>query len=172
MLQLVVPSMQYAEQIQLFRAECFIYESSFDGCGILEVCETAEAWLESLNRSAPNKTPSSTYLMVNEMGTIYGIVNIRHNIDNERLKSFGGHIGYTIRPHSRKRGYGKYLLHLALEKCAELGLEKVLVTCDATNVASEKIIIANGGKYSNTVMEGKTYVNRYWIEVSNANTIT
>jgi predicted acetyltransferase len=46
-----------------------------------------------------------------------------------------------------------------LPLCAERGLGQVLVTCDEENVASRKVIEANGGRYEDS-NEGK---RRYWV---------
>lgn len=74
-----------------------------------------------------------------------GRVNIRHKL-NTGLKKLGGHIGYSIRPSERNKGYGKLILALGLEKAKALGIKKAMLTCDITNTASRKIIEANGGK--------------------------
>jgi len=93
-----------------------------------------------------------------------GRVDIRHQL-NEQLLKLGGHIGYSIRSSQRRKGYGTLALKLALEKARELGLHKVLVTCDIDNIGSNKIIQANGGVLENTVEagEGNPPKNRYWI---------
>ena len=38
---------------------------------------------------------------------------------NENLKKFGGHIGYSIRPTERNKGYNKINLYLGLKICQE-----------------------------------------------------
>lgn len=45
----------------------------------------------------------------------------------------------------------KEMLRLMLCKCKELGIDKVLLTCDKENVAYAKIIIHNGGVLENEV---------------------
>ena len=66
----------------------------------------------------------------------------------------------------RNKGYGKKLLALGLKKCKELGIDRVLVTCKDTNVASRKCILANGGQYEDTrrIEEDDLNLERYWIE--------
>lgn len=109
--------------------------------------------------------PVSTYWLIDDDAFI-GQVNIRHRL-NEHLHTIGGHIGYGIRPSKRNRGYGTKILELALEKAKELGIEKVLVTCDETNIGSKKIIERNGGVYESTEFEIGSKVGklRYWIMV-------
>jgi predicted acetyltransferase len=87
--------------------------------------------------------PSTVWWLV-EGEEYIGEVSIRHWL-TVSLRVFGGHIGYTIRPSRRRQGYGTLILQLALEKAREMGLERVLLTCHARNVASRRVIEANGG---------------------------
>ncbi len=94
-----------------------------------------------------------------------GAVNIRHRL-TKRLLDRGGHIGYGIRPSERQKGYATKLLSLSLQKTRELGLEKVLVTCDEHNIASEKTILNNGGvPDTNFIEEDGNVIKRFWIEL-------
>lgn len=95
-----------------------------------------------------------------------GRVSLRHTL-NERLRTFGGHIGYEIRPSARRQGWGTLILRLTLNRARELGLERVLVTCDVDNSGSRRVIEANGG-----VPEGEFQLDfhdrpicRYWIQL-------
>jgi predicted acetyltransferase len=76
----------------------------------------------------------------------------------------GGHIGYGIRPSERQKGFATELLRLALEKTRELGINRVLVVCDAINVGSEKTIQKNGGiEDTDFVEDDGNVIKRYWI---------
>jgi predicted acetyltransferase len=110
--------------------------------------------------------PQSNYWLVEGKEYIGG-VRIRHYL-NDHLLVIGGHIGYSIRPSKRGKGYGTKLLTLALPKAKELGLERVLVTCDATNEASRKIIEKNGGVFEDQVPNPETGIDklRYWIDIA------
>lgn len=95
-----------------------------------------------------------------------GRVSLRHTL-NERLRTFGGHIGYEIRPSARRQGYGTLILQLTLNPAREHGLDSVLVTCDVDNCGSRRVIEANGG-----VLEGEFQLDfydkpiyRYWIQL-------
>ncbi len=96
-----------------------------------------------------------------------GRVSIRHAL-NDWLRQVGGHIGYEIRPSQRRRGYGTLILRLALPTARDLGLPRVLITCDADNHGSRRIIEANGGQFENAVVEpGRTVRKlRYWIDLA------
>jgi len=100
-----------------------------------------------------------------ERNRLVGAVNIRHHL-NESLLFDGGHIGDGIRPSERRKGYGTKIIELALKECEKLGIYDVLITCDDTNIASEKAIIKNGGIYENSVIdEDECTVKRYWIRL-------
>ena len=105
-----------------------------------------------------------TVLWIVEGEEFVGRVSIRHRLSDDLLR-IGGHIGYEVKPTRRRQGYGKSALRLALSEARQLGLRRVLVTCDSENTGSRKIIEANGGQLENeTELEGRL-VRRYWIEL-------
>ncbi len=107
----------------------------------------------------------STYWLTNDEGKILGACNIRHELNEGLLKS-GGHVGYGIRPSERKNGYGTIILKLSIEKLKEMGIKKILVTCNHDNVGSEMVILNNGGAMDSIVVdEDGVLVKRFWIEV-------
>ena len=109
--------------------------------------------------------PDSTYWLVTEEQEVVGAVNIRHRL-TEKLFNCGGHIGYGIRPSARRKGYATKLLEMSLEKTKELGIDRVLVVCDATNEASERTILNNGGvRDVDYIEEDGNVVRRFWIEI-------
>ena len=78
----------------------------------------------------------------------------------------------SIAVDERGNGYGKEILRLGLEKCKELGIDKVLVTCKDTNIASRKCILANGGKLEDKRQihdaqnkDDGVILERYWIDL-------
>ena len=109
--------------------------------------------------------PASTFWLVRK-DEVFGVCNIRHRLI-EKLRDFGGHVGYSIRPSERNKGYGTLMLKLMLGKARELGIDRVLVTCDKGNTASQRVILKNGG-----VLESESYseqagrvTQRYWIDL-------
>lgn len=107
-----------------------------------------------------------TFLWLVEGSEFLGRLSIRHSLD-DFMMDFGGHIGYIISPHYRRRGYGKKILELGLVEAKKLGLEDVLITCDEDNHASRKIIEACGGvfedrRYDKRIDKDKL---RYWIKL-------
>jgi len=90
-----------------------------------------------------------------------GRISIRHRL-TAGLREFGGHIGYDIRPSARQRGHGTAMLAAVLPVARSLGIDQALLTCDEDNLASRRVIEANGG-----VLEGKSGGKvRYWIPTS------
>jgi predicted acetyltransferase len=112
------------------------------------------------------RVPATTYWLVRQ-GQILGSSNLRHEL-NDYLRKFGGHIGYSIRPSQRGKGFGILILKLTLEKARQLGLDKVLVTCDDDNFASARVIEKNGGILEGKIVDDshKVPVRRYWIELT------
>ncbi len=113
----------------------------------------------------PNMEASTTWWLCDSENRLIGIVNIRHSL-NEYLENFGGHIGYGIRPLERQKGYATQLLSLALDKCKEMGLERVLITCAKENIASQKVILKNGGLFEDEKQYEGINILRYWIAIS------
>jgi predicted acetyltransferase len=87
-----------------------------------------------------------------------GFLALRHELTPWLLEE-GGHIGYSVRPARRGHGHATRALALAVRRAAELGLDRVLLTCDEPNVPSARTIERNGGAYEDT-RNGK---RRYWI---------
>ena len=83
--------------------------------------------------------------MDDERDYFIGEVSIRHRI-NSSLERYGGHIGYGVRYGEWNKGYGTLMLKYALEKAFELGLDKILITCNDDNTGSYRVMEKNGFK--------------------------
>ena len=170
-LELVVPTVEYKDQVMDFKCEMLEYGSDFDGCAGLNEEDTYEEWLDFRGREKQKGwVPSSTWLTVRRSdGRVVGMIDCR-SVLTDFLQQYGGHIGYCIRPTERRKGYAKEQLRLALEKYRGAGEKRVLVTCDPANAASEKTILANGGALENEVEDtpglGQSgLIRRYWITI-------
>ena len=168
---LVKPSKEYAEQIMAYRKEFISASNTMDGCGPLRSAKDAEDYLRLCREHEDPATvpkhlvPATQLLFVRKSDNkLVGMIQIRHKF-NEYLAQYGGHIGYSVRPDERRKGYAKEMLRMALPKCRELGLDKVMITCIEDNIGSEKTILANGGIYYSTEYEPLEYENikRFWI---------
>ena len=111
--------------------------------------------------------PASTFFLIRHDGRMIGRSDLRHRL-TDSLRRVGGHIGYDVRASERGQGYGTLILKLTLDKARDRGFQRVLLTCDADNVASSRIIEKNGGVlHDREVLEetGKEKL-RFWIEIS------
>lgn len=170
---LVLPTIKYKNEIMAYREDFLNRNDSLDGSAGLANAKSFEDWLANIKKNsnaqtvAPNLVPASTYLVIRKSDSkLVGMVDIRHEL-NEQLLFSGGHIGYSVIFEERKKSIAKEILRLALVKCSVLGIEEVLLTCNQANIASEKTILANGGKLENIVNDGGINKMRYWIKVSN-----
>ncbi|WP_068262145.1 GNAT family N-acetyltransferase [Janibacter limosus] len=99
-----------------------------------------------------------TFLWVVEGEEYLGSIALRHELSDFLLEQ-GGHIGYSIRPSARRQGHASTALRQVLELAGEMGLERVLITCDEDNEASRATIEGAGGEYEDS-RSGK---RRYWV---------
>ena len=169
------PTMQDGEQVMAMRSEILASddgEDAFAGCGDLRGAADMQEWLAILHRREDEENvpegqvPSASYVAVRKNdGRIVGIIDLRYHIDHPILGLWGGHMGYTVRPCERGKGYAKEMLRQNLLNCRARGMERVMVTCSETNPASERVILANGGVYEKTVEVDGEEIKRYWIEV-------
>ena len=168
---LVKPDLSYADEIIKYKEESLAESPVINGSAGLDRFSSIEVWLEELKKRSCEDTvpkglvPSSTYLGVREKDNyIVGMIDIRHYL-NEYLTQAGGHIGYGVRKTERNKGYAKQMLKLALEKCKDLKMKKVLITCDEDNIASEKVILSANAKLEDIRNVDGENKKRFWIDL-------
>lgn len=171
--ELVKPDMSYADEISAYREELLSHDSSMDGCASLRRCETPEEWLNDVALYTAEATLPEGFVLADQFiyvrrkdKKIVGMIQLRHYL-NERCEKYFGHIGYSVRPTERRKGYATKMLKKCLKKAKKLGLSRVLLTCADDNEGSRRTIVKNGGIYESTVYydEDKENLERYWIEV-------
>ena len=111
--------------------------------------------------------PTRTRWLRDAAGRVVGETRIRWQL-TPALEIEGGHIGYFVHPHHRRRGYGTAILNLALAELRGLNVARVLVTCNADNVGSRRVIERSGGvldRHTVSPKSGKS-VMRFWIETT------
>lgn len=168
--RLVYPNREYEYQALEYMKEMELNNSSYAGCAMLEqYLDNYSGWLDKLERFKNNPdegySRSGTYFMVRESDNkILGFVDLRYDL-TDFLFNYGGHIGYSIRPSERRKGYATKLLTMALEKYRELNIDKVLVCCNKNNIGSRKVILANNGIFENEVPKKGEIIQRYWINL-------
>jgi predicted acetyltransferase len=84
-----------------------------------------------------------SYCWIVEQDTVLGGIALRHELTDFVLRM--GHVGYGIRPSARGRGLATWALGQVLVRAGELRLDRVLVACADDNLASARVIEANGG---------------------------
>ena len=168
---LVKPDLSYADEIIKYKEESLAESPIINGSAGLDRFSSIEIWFEELKKRSCEDTvpkglvPSSTYLAVREKDNyIVGMIDIRHYL-NEYLTQVGGNIGYGVRKTERNKGYAKQMLKLALEKCKELKIKKVLITCDEDNIASEKVILSANAKLEDIRNVDGENKKRFWIDL-------
>ena len=168
---LVKPNLSYADEIIKYKEESLKENPLINGAAGLNNFSSIEDWLEELKKRSSEATvpeglvPSSTYLGIREKDNyIVGMIDIRHYL-NEYLTQIGGNIGYSVRKTERNKGYAKQMLKLALEKCKELKIKKVLITCDEDNIASEKVILSANAKFEDIRCIDGENKKRFWIDL-------
>ena len=175
-LKLEFPTMAREKDAIEYIKEFLDYGSEIHGVGDLDrYVDDYPAWLKRLNEDLHRKSneelvQAETYFLVRESDNrIVGMVSIRLALTHA-LWNYGGHIGYSIRPSERRKGYNKINLYLALEICAKHGLEAVLLDCDKENIGSAKTMRALGGKliYEFFDHEKNITIQNYVIDVKEA----
>ena len=125
-----------------------------------------EAWLESnrdmeMGLGIPEGwVPAVQLVAFARDGQAVGFLNLRLRLSAYLLEE-GGHIGYSIRPSERGKGYAKEALCQGLQVAKEKNIKRALVTCSTENPASRAVILANGGQFEDV----RNGTERYWIEV-------
>lgn len=149
--ELEVPSLKRKEEAVDYINEFYKYNSQINGVGGLDrYLDDYEGWLEKLEQDyvrvpSEEKVPARTYFLVRKSDDrIIGMINIRLAL-NERLRNYGGNIGYSIRPTERRKGYNKINLYLALKICQQYGIKEVMLDCNKENLGSAKTMQALGG---------------------------
>ncbi|MFF7634416.1 GNAT family N-acetyltransferase [Kitasatospora sp. NPDC008050] len=157
------------------------HEDGF-GLGPSDEAESPEgfaAWVARLaEESAPEAVEAGRgclYRWIVEGDRVHGGIALRYGL-NDYVRQFG-HIGYGIRPTSRRRGLASWALGRGLDEARALGLGRVLIVCEADNLASARTIERRGGVLEGAlegvldgVLEGARDaengpVRRYWITV-------
>lgn len=116
-------------------------------------------WVKRLT----DESVSCSYRWILEGDQVLGGIALRHQF-NDFVRRVG-HIGYGIRPSARQRGLATWALGRMLEEARMLGMEWVLVVCEAGNVGSMKTIERNGGVLEDASANEHPGEWRYWIPI-------
>lgn len=166
-----LPTAEDAAEYISYRQAFLDAGSSMDGTGPMRRTPDPMEWLAINAQYADpatvpeGKVQSTQFVCERESdGRIVGMLQVRLAL-NDFLLHYGGHIGYSVRPDERRKGYASWMLAQGLDYCRSMGLRKVLITCLDTNEASRRTILHAGGVYESTEYEPNENENleRYWI---------
>lgn len=174
-IKLIRPTKQYEKQIIEYKNEHIKNgENIIHACSKLDKMDNFDEWLALVKSNTKKETVQTDWTVTTQFlgirekdNKIVGMISVRHELVNDFLKNYAGHIGYGVRPTERKKGYASQMLEKALIYCKEeLKLNEVMVNCTKENKASRKTIINAGGVLESEYKteEGEN-VQKYWIKI-------
>lgn len=112
------------------------------------------------------KVPAHLFFLVDDeiKNEIIWAVQIRHHINHPNLIEAWWHIWYGISTKFRWKWYASKMLDMAKLEAKKLGIEKVSITCDISNIASNKVIQKNWWVFEKKVKEWTK--NKYWLDIN------
>lgn len=171
-LRLLIPDESMTAQIEDYRSAMLAADSSMDGCGSLRTMNAGQ-WLQQRLLLLKEETcpegwvPSTQFVAVRQRDQrIVGMIQLRHRL-SDYLREFGGHVGYSVRPDERRKGYAAWMLTELKNYARGRGMFRLLVTCDVDNEASRRTILHGGGVFERTAYDPDepAHLERYWIEL-------
>jgi predicted acetyltransferase len=172
-LELQLPTFQHKLAAKNFKNDFFFFlENLIYGSALFDKMEYEEWLVQNTNNRhestvVNNWVVATTFFAIRKRDQkIVGMIDIRHNLKHEFLSQYGGHIGYSVCPSERKKGYATEMLKMGLEYVKSLNIEKVMVSCYADNIPSIRTIEKFNGMLSETKLypDGKL-INIYWINL-------
>lgn len=130
---------------------------------IISLNEQKTGYRDWPDGSQARYVPFETFWLC-EGAVFIGDISFRHEL-NENTVLHGGHVGYGVRPSMQGKGYGTLMLEMVRRRAAERGMKRLLLSCAPDNIASQKVILNNGGVYQDTLGNpcGCGPTERYWV---------
>lgn len=161
-IHLELASREHRQAAIAFKQEFFdASETVINGSALFDQMDF-DVWICNCERNNHPETVredwavASTFFGIRDSdGAIVGMIDVRHSLATPFLQQYGGHIGYSVRPGERRKGYATAMLQLALDFCKSIGLDAVRIGCYSDNTASIGVITACGG----TLVEEKPYLD-------------
>ena len=165
-IRLVEPTLKHMPSVMAY--ERAFGSDTLHGSGGLAESDYLD-WLDRIESSKTkppkDKVRSLQYVALDENDDVVGMIQLRLSL-NDYLENYGGHIGYSVHPAHRGKGYATEMLRQVVKVARQHSLDRVLITCDQDNPASAKVIIKAGGRYEDSRLEpgAEQPTDRYWIE--------
>ncbi len=170
----VEPSMDFADEIESYKKEMLYAGSGFDGCfsmkrhdDVKDFVDHCIEWSNPSREADEHGAWGNVILVIRKSDRkMVGCMQV-HNVLTDRMKNYTGHVGYSVRPSERRKGYATKMLGKACDFLKSFGFDEIGVSCLPDNEASRKTILANGGEYIETVFLEEDNVNleRYRIRL-------
>jgi predicted acetyltransferase len=107
--------------------------------------------LISLPNGEEVRRPPTTVLWWVDERSFIGELYLQHVLDSAMAAAYGGHIVYGVRPSRQGEGEAKLMLKAALPIAAAHGIARALLCVRSENIASRRVIEANGGLFMDEV---------------------
>ena len=152
-IKLEFPNEKRKKDAMNFITEFKEVDSNLAGDGWLSSAKNYDEWVQQKKDwhneiNVPGElVPSSTYFAIRESDDmIVGMVDLRHCLNEYLKKTWNGHIGYSVRPTERRKGYATEILRLALKEYEGKDIDSVVLGCYEDNIGSKKTILNCGGE--------------------------
>jgi len=153
-MNIFIADIKYLDSYKDFLYDCYNgglkkYESALDD---------PKSHLQSLINDSEQ---TSTYFCV-QANEILGAIRCRHHT-NAYIENVIGHVGYETKPKARGKGVAKFMLSWIQDNVLS---NHIIITCEADNITSEKVIMACGAKYLNQIYspEKNNEVKRFQLQ--------
>lgn len=173
-LKLIKPTIEYKEQVLQTVQEFFDNNSNLYWVSWLKnFLDNYDWWLDYLEQNESKETvelwrvPAKQFILIRELDNkLIWFIQTRLEL-NEWLLQHWWHIWYSIRPSERRKNYATAQLFSVFDLYNDLWVEKVLLTCDKTNIWSAKTIQKCWWVLENEIIDPDDWelLQRYRIEI-------
>ena len=176
MLRLILPEEKYWLSFQAGLEELKKFPTPFDTVGISSGLSFScfadfkcDCEKNRRGEDLKNGYVAFTRLWLIEDEKFVGVFDVRHCL-TDALKKEGGNIAYYIIASARRKGLATQGLRLCCRYAKEvLGLDEVLTTCNAENIASyktmKKVMLEQGGYEDSPCIFDDKEEKRVWIKL-------
>lgn len=174
-LKLLKPTKDFENQILEIAQEFFDDGTALNWTSWLKRYVNNYDWrLGNINNNENKETVETwhviakQFILIRELDNkVLWFINARLEL-NDWLLQHWWHIWYSIRPSERKKHYATAQLFSVLNIYRDLWVEKVLLTCDKSNIWSAKTIQNCGWILENEIIDPVDWelIQRYWIDVN------